>query len=353
MLSLSTSQPARHPEPLARAKKLTHLIFERQDLDLAEEFLVEFGLRIALRTERALYARGTDPSAYCYRVERGARARFIGFGVSVDSRDELLRLSAGPISESTHPGGGEEVSLTCPAGFAVEVVYGQHCPEALPRRGPLAFNQTGQTRRVNEGQRPDVAPPEVLRLGHVVLEVAQFQRASAWYTSHLGFVPSDVQVLPDGSPAVVFMRLDLGETPADHHTLALAQSFLDAYGHSAYELVDADALGMGQRVLREAGYKHAWGIGRHILGSQLFDYWCDPWGDKHEHYCDGDVFTADAPMGVHPLSRAAMSQWGPPMPASFTRPSFTVANLTSLARNLRQSPDLSLRKLRTLAKVFG
>jgi catechol 2,3-dioxygenase-like lactoylglutathione lyase family enzyme len=232
-------------------------------------------------------------------------------------------------------------------------VYGQHCPAALPRRGPLAFNQTGKAARVNEGQRPDVAPPEVLRLGHVVLEVAQFQRASAWYTSYLGFVPSDVQVLPDGSPAVVFMRLDLGETPADHHTLALAQSFLDTYGHSAYELVDADALGMGQRVLREAGYKHAWGIGRHMLGSQLFDYWCDPWGEKHEHYCDGDVFTADAPMGVHPVSRAAMSQWGPPMPASFTRPALTPASLISLARNLRQSPDLSLHKLRTLAKIFG
>jgi hypothetical protein len=155
MPALSTSQPARHPEPLAKARRLTHLIFERPDLDLAEEFLVEFGLRIVRRTERALYARSADASPYCYRVERGAGARSIGFGLSVDSREELVRLStvpgAAPISLSTHPGGGEKVSLTCPAGFAVEVVYGQRCPEALPQRGPLAFNQTGQTTRVNEG----------------------------------------------------------------------------------------------------------------------------------------------------------------------------------------------------------
>ena len=66
-----------------------------------------------------------------------------------------------------------------------------------------------------------------------------------------------------------------------------------------------DAVGMGQRVLRDRGWKHAWGIGRHILGSQIFDYWQDPWGDKHEHYCDGDLFTADQPTGVHPVSREA------------------------------------------------
>jgi hypothetical protein len=127
-----------------------------------------------------------------------------------------------------------------------------------------------------------------------VLELADYQETCAWYTQHFGFIPSDVQVLPDGSPAVAFMRLDLGDKPADHHTLALAQGFVPKYSHSAYELVDADAVGMGHRLLREKGWTHAWGLGRHILGSQIFDYWQDPWGDKHEHYCDGDLFTADA-----------------------------------------------------------
>jgi hypothetical protein len=110
---------------------------------------------------------------------------------------------------------------------------------------------------------------------------------------------------------------------------------------------------MGQRVLREKGWTHAWGIGRHILGSQIFDYWQDPWGDKHEHYCDGDLFTADAPAGVHAVSREAMAQWGPTMPRSFTKPRFTPASIVALFRNLRRSPDLTLSKLRTLAKIFA
>jgi hypothetical protein len=149
------------------------------------------------------------------------------------------------------------------------------------------------------------------------------------------------------------LRLDLGDTPADHHTLALAQGFAPLYSHSAYELVDPDAVGMGQRVLREQGWKHAWGIGRHILGSQIFDYWQDPWGDKHEHYCDGDLFTAAVPTGIHPVSRDAMSQWGQTMPRSFTKPKLTPASLAALFRNLRRSPDLTVAKLRTLAKLFA
>jgi len=41
------------------------------------------------------------------------------------------------------------------------------------------------------------------------------------------------------------------------------------------------------------------------------------------------------------------------MPASFTKPKLTPANIAALLRNLRRSPDLSLRKLLTLAKLFA
>jgi hypothetical protein len=206
---------------------------------------------------------------------------------------------------------------------------------------------------VNATVRAPAEPPEVLRLGHVVLEVADYQATAAWYTKHFGLIPSDVQILPDGSPAVTFFRLDLGSTPADHHTLAMVQGFAALFGHAAFEVVDADAVGMGQRVLRERGYTHAWGIGRHILGSQVFDYWCDPWGAKHEHYCDGDVFTAEVPTGISPVNREAMAQWGPRMPASFTTPSLSLKNIVAAVRSLRRSPDLTIRKLVTLARIFA
>jgi len=32
-----------------------------------------------------------------------------------------------------------------------------------------------------------------------------------------------------------------------------------------------------------------WGVGRHNLGAQVFDYWADPWRHVHEHWTDTDL----------------------------------------------------------------
>ncbi|SHG97092.1 Glyoxalase/Bleomycin resistance protein/Dioxygenase superfamily protein [Hydrocarboniphaga daqingensis] len=357
MTELRTAQPARHPHPTVRASSLAYLIFERPNLDEAEHFLTDFGLVPTKRTDDVLYLRAAASAPYCYRVHRAKQARFVGMGFAISRRADLEKLATLPgvsaIEAAPHPGGGDRVVLTDPSGFRVEAIQGQTPAEELLHRRPLPFNSAGASLRINETQRPAPKPPDVIRLGHVVIEVADYQATSAWYTQHLGLIPSDVQVLPDGSPAVTFFRLDLGDTPTDHHSLAMAQGFMPRYSHSAFEVVDADAVGMGQRVLREMGWQHAWGMGRHILGSQIFDYWNDPWGAKHEHYCDGDLFTSDRPMGVHAVSRSAMAQWGQPMPASFTKPKFTLRAIAALINNLRHSPDLSISKLITLAKLFG
>lgn len=356
-VALRSPEPSRTASPTVKAQELTHIIVGRPRPGDAARFLTDFGLHVVGETSRTLYLRASAPMAYCYRVEEHSEARLLGFGLRVSNYADLEALAklpgASEIRRAHHPGGGSVVELTDPSGFQVEAIHGQTHAAALPQRAALPLNLGTDRVRVNATQRPPVAPPDVVRLGHVVLEVARFQETCGWYTRHFGFLPSDVQVLPDGSPAVVFLRLNLGSTPADHHTLALAQGFMPALSHAAFEVVDADAVGMGQRVLRERGWKHAWGIGRHILGSQIFDYWHDALGQKHEHYCDGDAFTDEVPMGIHPVTREAMSQWGPPMPRSFTAPALTPANLAAMVHNVRSSPDLSIRKLLTLARIFG
>lgn len=354
---LKTPQPTRHSHPKVKATSLAHLIFERPDLELAERFLTDFGLVGARKSAETLYLRGAGPAAYCYRVHRGRRPRFVGFGLCVASESDLHKLAelpgASKIEACPHPGGGQFIRLHDPSGFVVEALWGRSDAEKLDYRPPLSLNQGVQPTRVNETQRPPVRPPDIYKLGHIVLEVPDYQKTCEWYTYHFGFIPSDVQVLPDGSPVVTFMRLDLGEQPADHHTMAIAQGFTPGYSHSAYEVVDADAVGMGQKILRERGWKHAWGIGRHILGSQLFDYWADPWGDKHEHYCDGDMFTANKEMGIELASPEAMAQWGQRMPASFTRPKLTLEAICGLIHSLRHSPDVTVKKIVSLAKLFA
>ena len=59
-----------------------------------------------------------------------------------------------------------------------------------------------------------------------------------------------------------------------------------------------------------------WGIGRHVLGSQLFDYWYDPDGMEFEHYTDGDLFTAGHETHYVPLELAGIWAWGDDVPPS-------------------------------------
>lgn len=356
-MKLSTPQPARHQNPIAKATGLAYLVFERPSLGDAARYLTDFGLHFVARRKNLLFFRGTDTAPFCYVVRRGPSPRFVGLGLRVESVAELKALAGMPGASATQPcswpGGGWWVHLRDPSGFKVDVIQGQHAVGDLEHRAVLSIDAPSAMHQVNQEQRPPLSAPEVNKLGCVMLDVADFQATCAWYTRHFGFIPSDVQVLPDGSPALAFMRLDLGNTPTEHHTLALAQGIAPAYNHSAYEVDDTDAIGVGQRVLREHGWKHAWGIGRHVLGSQIFDYWKDPWNDKHGHYCEGDLRNADVPMGVHELSREAMSQWGQVMPAGLFRPKLGFSTLAAAVRGLRTSPDLNLTKLHALAKALG
>jgi hypothetical protein len=53
-----------------------------------------------------------------------------------------------------------------------------------------------------------------------------------------------------------------------------------------------------------------------VLGSQIFDYWRDPWGHTLEHWTDGDLMTASWGSREATLQDLAGVQWGMPMPAN-------------------------------------
>ena len=92
-MQLTTQQPARHPSPTTRASALAYLAFHRPDLDKAERFLTDFGLRRTERNDDTLYMRGTDTAPFCYIVHRADKPGFAGFGLRVETRDDLQALS--------------------------------------------------------------------------------------------------------------------------------------------------------------------------------------------------------------------------------------------------------------------
>ena len=89
------------------------------------------------------------------------------------------------------------------------------------------------------------------------------------------------------------------------------------YVHSAYEVADLDAPGGGQRVPAGAPLQAFWGIGRHIEGSQIFDYWRDPDGFLVEHFADGDRFDNTVETGWAQMSASHLNQWGRPATKGF------------------------------------
>ena len=135
-----------------------------------------------------------------------------------------------------------------------------------------------------------------------------------------GLVPSD-EVYAGSKDNIVasFNRCDRGETFVDHHTFLCFEGPNTGLNHLSFEVPTYDDLMMGHEHLQEAGkYAHVWGIGRHLLGSQIFDYWQDPWGRVHEHWTDTDVLNMRHKPKLHSVEEGLVSQWGDPVPHEFT-----------------------------------
>lgn len=334
-------QPLPRPPALGRATELAFLRWEKRQLAPTERFWRDFGLSIVSATPQRLLARGAG-SAPCIAIaEAGAQDRFVGPAFLMSDDTVLHRyveqMGARWLSIDRLPAGGRGVELFDPSGRSVWLLQDQRRLDPLPLRKAVtpSTNTAQDTPRVNRTVRTPIEPARVVRLGHVVLQTVDFTRMAEWYLRVLGVIPTDVQYLADGSPNLAFCRLDLGDQPADHHTLVIVGGIEEKVEHSAYEVLDLDALGQGQQVLRAQGHRHMWGIGRHLLGSQLFDYWFDPDGFEYEHYTDGDVFTADVETAYSALEFGGIWAWGDDAPASM-KPKKNLRTLLHVFKQVRR-----------------
>jgi hypothetical protein len=355
----SGEHPGRSRNPVIKVSDIAWLEFEKPDLARAEAFARAFGLATALRTDDEVHLRGTDAGAPCVILRRGDRSRFVGTAFMAQDEVDVLRLadaagtSVRALPESI---GGVSVDLVDPTGVPVRVVAGTHPLAGLPAQDVHVFNFGHDLRRTNATQRPSRAPARVQRLGHVVLQTAKYVESLNWYLDNLGMIVSDFLYYPgqrDRGPAMSFIRCDRGATPADHHTLALALGPANRYVHSAYQVCDLDALAAGGEYLRQSGYFRSWGIGRHIQGSQIFDYWRDPDGFLVEHFADGDMFDNTLEPGWAPFTASGLAQWGPPATKDFLgiNPKALPHEALSVISALRDDNEFTLTRLRGLLKV--
>jgi len=307
-----------------KVSDLSHVRLKSPDLDIAEQFLTDFGMVKVERTATALYMRGTGPAHHIHVTELGA-PKVVGLAFEVASADALAAFARLPgatgVETIDEPGGGRRVRLTDPNGYQIEIVHGIASAAPIAVQSRLLNLGSGPVQRTGQLMRMSRQPAQVKRIGHAVMVAQDYEKTLRWYQETLGLVPSDNVWLerPDHTFAS-FNRLDRGDTFVDHHVFMLSRGTGQATGmnHVSFEVQDFDDVMVGHEYLKSRErYKHYWGVGRHYLGSQIFDYWGDPWGRGHEHWTDGDLLNSGHEFTNVPIDIGFNSQWGSEPPREF------------------------------------
>ena len=172
--------------------------------------------------------------------------------------------------------------------------------------------------RKGELMRLPKGPAHVKRIGHGVMMTPKFHETVRWFRDTLGFICSDDVYAGEKNNLIgSFNRCDQGDSYVDHHVFFCLNHPKTGLNHLSFEVPDIDDVCMGHDYLKQFGYEHMWGIGRHVLGSQVYDYWADPWGRVHEHWADSDRLNLANGSNLVPADEALVSQWGETHPEKF------------------------------------
>jgi len=261
-------------------KRIAHVYYTHRDLEAAHKFLLDFGFSVVTKTDSQIYYRGygTEPFVYC--ATKGEEDAFGGTGWVVDSLEDLELATklpnATPIHDSDTPGGGKRVTFYDEIDkFPFHLVYGQSSVEIAETFPELAYNfPTVKHRPVNQTQRFKKGPAPVHKLGHYGVCVTNYKKAWEFWNANFNFKASEIVYDPKtGDEVMTFMHIDRGEELVDHHAFFFFEGPKFHVHHSSFEVFDFDVQMLGHTWLKDKGYENCWGVGRHVMGSQIFDYW--------------------------------------------------------------------------------
>jgi catechol 2,3-dioxygenase-like lactoylglutathione lyase family enzyme len=269
--------------------RVERVVYGVSDLGECARFFSDFGLdrvdgegpgtRFATQAGQVIELRAADDPTLTPAVEDGPSLREVVWGV--DTAAALEDLAAALAADRDVRSDGGEVHTADETGFGVGLAVTAP-PPSQPASDYPGANRTGAVARWN---RPLQAPGRVrpLRLCHVALNIqkAGRERAAAFYTERLGFLPTD-RVRDMG----VFMRCP-GDS--DQHTLLLCHR-PDRAGinHTAYEVANVDEVIVGANDMIDRGWQEARRLGRHTVGSNIFRFIHAPCGGRVEFAADMD-----------------------------------------------------------------
>jgi len=151
---------------------------------------------------------------------------------------------------------------------------------------PRVLNRSGA--RPRTAARADVvveeSPRPPRRLGHFVIGTPHIEQTLRFFVDGLGFRISD-----SVAGVAFFLRCSF-----DHHNLLIQPGPVPYLNHYAFEHDDVDAVARAASVyVRAHPDAHVDGLGRHMIGSNVFWYMRDPCGTFFEFFTDMDAIPDD------------------------------------------------------------
>ncbi|WP_372656502.1 VOC family protein [Hydrogenophaga sp.] len=287
-------------------------VYSVPDLAEAQRFYQHFGLDVRRDGQRLdLYTFG-HPHRWASIFEAGERKQLQYLRYGIFAEDEAVfrqRVADLGIGIEPHALGDEQgIWLRDVDGVATQLVV-------APKVSPSAKTVLAHPDVVPLGQgaapcRSQVQPVHPRALSHVLRFSPDVPRMTAFVQDVLGLRLSD-----KAADVIAFVHTPHG---SDHHLVAFAQSHAPGLHHSSWEVGSIDEVGKGAEQMRNAGWSEGWGLGRHVLGSNYFNYVRDPWGSFCEYSCDIDFVPADLdwPAADHPMEDS-LYVWGPAVPKDF------------------------------------
>jgi Glyoxalase/Bleomycin resistance protein/Dioxygenase superfamily len=109
-------------------------------------------------------------------------------------------------------------------------------------------------------------------VGHSPCTSRTMTRRHAGFRSASGRLHRTTWRRDDPEPQIGhFLRLSLGDALVDHHCLLVLHTPRPGVHHISFELDDLDAIMSLHSYLLNRGYTLDFGVGRHLMGSSIFD----------------------------------------------------------------------------------
>lgn len=145
---------------------------------------------------------------------------------------------------------------------------------------------------------------DIARLGHVVLNVADFDAVHATLVDRLNFRVSDH--VPG---RISFLRVFPNRY---HHSFAILKGAADGYNHVNFMVTDIDDIGRAMNRMKQADVPIVFGPGRHLPSGSIFLYFLDPDGMTAEYSFGMEEFDEDGarPPRVLDPTPDVLDTWG-------------------------------------------